>query len=156
MQNLNLNLGMQSFILQDGCPPLRFRPDDVAIYARFMDSLEPISKISDEYEADIKASSNSENENAETFLRAAKKHDLRVKQILTDVFGSHNDFDKILGGISLFNETDGKSNIEIIMDALLPLFDKGINDYADTIAGEAAEEAHLNREQRRALEHGRG
>lgn len=154
MEKLNISLGIRSFQLQEGCPPLRFRPDDPNVYARVLEAVDTLEAIGTEYTEEARKVDTESENGAKDALLLMKRYDAKAKSVLNEAFGAQNNFDHILGGVSLLNTTDGKPNFEIVLDALTPLFEDGIHKYADELAKSEGANAAMNREQRRALEHG--
>lgn len=148
MQNLNIKTGVKEYQVTEGGAPLRFNPADQNIYSRFVNSIEKIKAIETEASKNaVSVPETVEDAGAEA-LRIMADADRKMKNVLNEVFGGDNDFDKILCGINLLavNE-DGKRIMEAFMEAITPILTDGAKTYADM----EVSAAKLNREQRRSL-----
>lgn len=127
---------------------LRFNPSDPNVYARFFDAAEQIQKI----EQDLIAKGESLKENSgEVAIRMMQEADAKVKNILSEVFGDGNDFDKLLGGVNLLAVAcNGERVITNLMQALLPVIEEGAKKCADQKVGDAVKKAKTNRAKREA------
>lgn len=142
MNNLQLDLGIQEFQINDSGELLRFNPSDPNLFNRFLKLPEKISEI----EQKIKEVVN-ENTSIEDGIDAIAKADNEGKLLLNEVFGNNNDFDKILHGINIMAVgSNGNRIIVNLFNALLPIFQSG----AQKSANEKLSIAKTNRAQRRA------
>ena len=129
---------------------LRFNPSDPNVYARFFDAAEQIQKI----EKDLVAkgeSLNNEEKDGEAAIRLMQEADKKVKELLGQVFGPGNDFDKLLGGVNILAvAVNGERVVTNLMQALLPVIEQGAKKCAEQKVGNAVSQAKTNRAQRRA------
>lgn len=162
--NLTIDTGLKEFSV-NGRHTMSFNPSDPSVYNRFMEVMEDISSIEDNYiekmqslaleaeTVDLPETVDSEGfKTAKNSLLVMKEADSAVKEKLNYVFGSHNNFDEILDGVNVLAVADnGERVITNLLTALTPILEKGIQKHADQRADEAVQTANLNREQRRAL-----
>lgn len=151
MQKLNVDLGVREYQIGNGV--LRFNPNDLNIYHRFM---EAGKKIQDVEKKLVKDGEGLRTETAgEQVLQLMNRADADVKQILRYVFGSHNDFDTILGGVNVMSVAgNGERVITNLINALAPVLQKGAEACAQQQVNAAVGKAQLNRAQRRAMARG--
>lgn len=129
---------------------LRFNPSDPNVYARFFDAAEQIQQIEKDLTEKGKALSTNE-ENGEAAIRLMQEADKKVKELLGQVFGQGNDFDKLLGGVNLLAvAVNGERVVTNLMQALLPVIEQGAKKCAEQKVGDAVQKAKNNRAQRRA------
>lgn len=129
---------------------LRFNPSDPNVYARFFDAAEQIQQIEKDLTEKGKATANDE-ENGEAAIRLMQEADKKVKELLGQVFGAGNDFDKLLGGVNLLAvAVNGERVVTNLMQALMPIIEDGAKKCADQRVGDAVALAQKNRAQRRA------
>lgn len=147
MEQLIFDTGVKEYQLPGGV--LRFNPTDPNVYARFMDCTEKIRAVEQEQAAKAKILSDKNTENVgEESLRIMRETDRKFKEILNDVFGHGNDFDKLLEGVNLMAvATNGERVIVNLLNALQPIMEAGANTYVNA----EVNTAKLNREQRRAM-----
>lgn len=151
MEILNFDSGIKEYQLTAGGELLRFNPSDPNVYARYMDAMDKIKAV--EKKAAAKANTidttKGEEKTGEAMLRLMRDTDKQMKQILNDIFGQGNDFDKILCGVNLMAvASNGNRVVTNLIEALQPIMENGAKACA---AGEV-EEAKLNRAQRRAMQ----
>ena len=85
-------------------------------------------------------------------LRLLAQADREIKDVLTQVFGQENDFDKLLGGVNLLAVAgNGQRVISNLLEALQPIMVAGAESCARQQVDGAVEQARLNRAQRRGL-----
>lgn len=157
MNKLSVDTGRKEFEI-NGQHMLRFNPSDPNVYNRFMEAHKEILAIESQFEQEINKLGFSDEvdekgfaktENAMKIMRGA---DVKVKEMLSYVFGTQNNFDEILDGVNVLAfGTNGERVITNLLHALMPVIEGGMQDYTDAAAKEAVEQANLNREQRRAL-----
>lgn len=148
MQILNIKTGVKEYQVTEGGALLRFNPADQNIYSRFVNSIEKIKNIENEASENAASVPESAEAMGAEALRIMAEADRKMKNVLNEVFGGDNNFDKILCGINLLavNE-DGKRIMEAFMEAITPILTYGAKTYADMEVAAAK----LNREQRRSL-----
>ena len=129
---------------------LRFNPSDPNVYARFFDAAEQIQQIEKNLTEKGKTLANNE-ENGEAAIRLMQEADKKVKELLGQVFGPDNDFDKLLGGVNILAvAANGERVITNLMQALLPVIERGVKKCAEQKIIDAVEKAKANRAQRGA------
>lgn len=127
---------------------LRFNPSDPNVYARFFDVAEQIQQIEKELIAKGKSLSNSES-SGESAIRFMQEADKKVKELLGQVFGPGNDFDKLLGGVNLLAvAVNGERVVTNLLNALLPIIEQGAKKCAEQRVDDAVQLAKKNRAQR--------
>ncbi len=146
MKTLSFDIGIREFQIE-GAGVLRFNPSDFNVYNRFISAKDEIQKVEDELVA--KGTALGDNPDGSDVIKLMREADLRVKGILTDVFGAQNDFDEILNGVNLMAvSSNGERVITNFLAALAPVMQDGLRSLAKNDA-EAAKSGP-NRAQRRA------
>ncbi len=149
MKKISFDSGVQEFQINDN-GVLRFNPSDPNVYRRFFEAKDHIGKYAEEYEkklAEVENQQPDERSAAEIAFAEMADIDKKVKAELTYVFGAENDFDKILGGVSLLAVTKTGYVITNLFEALLPIIEQGAKDQAQA----KVTEIKANREMRRAM-----
>ena len=149
MEKLNISVGIKRYQLVEGGEPLSFNPADPNVYARYMEMIPRIKAVEQEMARKAKTiDANAANAGEQT-LQIMRETDLRMKQILNEIFGKENDFDQILCGVNLMAVTEGGNRvINNVLEALTPV----MNDGAKSCVNTEVAAAKLNREQRRAMQ----
>lgn len=144
MEKLQFDSGVKEYRINGG-GVLRFNPGDPNLYARFLEAADKLQQI----EQDL-AQKAQLLEGADTGTAAVKlmaEADQQMKQLLSWVFGQHNDFDKALGGVNLLAVAgNGERVVTNLLQALQPVLVAG----AETYAAQACEDAVKKAQQRRA------
>ena len=149
MQKLVFDSGIREYQINEN-GVLRFNPSDPNVYARFFDAAERIKGIEKDLVEKGKIL-DAEKDTGEAVISLLAEADRQTKEILTGVFGTENDFDKILGGVNLLAPaTNGERIITNFINALLPVIQEGAERFAQQQIADAQAAAALNREQRRA------
>lgn len=152
MQKLVFDIGVQEFRLGN-TGVLRFNPSDPNVYARFMKAMDKLPAIESELVEKAKCleQSDSEEPNGTEVLRLLEEADLKVKQLLNDVFGGGNDFNEILRGVNLLAVAgNGERVITNLLAALQPVLVNGAEQISKQKVDAAVARAQMNRAQRRA------
>lgn len=146
MQQINFDSGIREFQINGG-GVLRFNPSDLNVYSRFMNALDDLRKVETKLEEKFKALA-TEGTGVD-FLQLSAEADREVKRILSDVFGSQNDFDAIFAGVNVMTPTaNGEMVLTNFLNAMKPIIEQGARDFAK---GQAkAVKNTQNRAQRRA------
>lgn len=148
MEKLNISVGLKQYQLVDGGAPLCFNAGDPNVYARYMEMIPHIKDVEKEMAAKAKSVDIDKPDSGEKTLQIMRETDLRMKDILNQIFGMGNDFDRILCGVNLMAVTeDGARVINNVLDALTPIMSDGAKACVDT----EVKAAKLNREQRRSM-----
>lgn len=147
MEKIVFDSGIKEFQVNNN-GVLRFNPSDPNLYARFYDAAEQIRQIEKNLEEQGKTLEASEA-NGETVIRYLQEADKRAKELLGQVFGAENDFDKLLGGVNLLAVAgNGERVVTNLMQALLPIIENGAKLCADQKVDEAVQKANKSRAQR--------
>lgn len=149
MEQLIFDSGIKEYQI-NGKGVLRFNPSDPNVYARFMDLVPKINEIEQEMNEKAKQVDRSNKEEAgKNILRFMRETDRKVKAVLNEIFGSENDFEKILEGVNLMAvASNGERVVSNLMDALQPIMESG----AQACVKSEVDAAKLNRQQRRAMQ----
>ena len=129
---------------------LRFNPSDPNVYARFFDAAEQIQKIEQDLTEKGEKLKNGED-NGEAAIRLMQEADKKVKDLLSQVFGPGNDFDKLLGGVNILAVAgNGERVVTNLMHALTPVIEKEAEKCFNKKVDAAVRKAKGNRAARRA------
>ncbi len=146
MEKIQFDSGVKSFRF-NGTGTLRFHPGDPNLYARFMESTEKLQELEKELQAKMEALSGEDSGVAAVKLLSIA--DRKMKKLLSWVFGEENDFDKLLGGVSLLAVGEnGQRVVTNLFHALEPVLLAG----AQSCAREKAEQAVSKAKARRAAQ----
>ena len=152
MEKLIFDTGVKEYKI-NGSGILRFNPSDPNVYARFLDAMEKIQMVEKKLvdkTAEIEYAGDQEQSGA-AVLRMMAEADREIKEILAQVFGAGNDFDKILGGVNLLAVAgNGERVITNLLQALQPIMVSGAESCAKQQVDGAVAQAKQNRAQRRA------
>ena len=133
---------------------LTFNPSDFNVYQRFFGLLKELPELEKRYVAQVEQSSGGTSgedsfQLAGRELARARDMDREIKDKLGAVFGPGNDFDALLGGVNVMAVgNNGQRGITNLLNALAPYIEEG----AERHRQDAAREARLNRERRRAVQ----
>lgn len=115
MEKLTIDCGVRQFKI-NGKGVLRFNPTDPNVYARFAELLEQMPQPQG----------------------SLSQYDKQLKAALEQVFPG-NDFETLLEGVSLLAvASDGQTVFANLVQALLPVLEQGMADYARQVAQEEA------------------
>lgn len=129
MKNITLDTGVEEFSFQGG-GVLRFNPCDPNLYARFLEMEDKMQEIEDELNR-----ASGDGTKPEVVIRLSREADRKAKALLDHVFGGENDFDKILGGVSLLAVTgNGQRVVSNLMAVLETILTEGAARFASTKA----------------------
>ena len=132
MENIQFDSGLRSYRVNGG-ELLRFNPGDPNLYARFLESVDKLKAV----EAEL---SGEELSGAEETLKLLSRADGKMKDILNWVFGSHNDFHRILQGINLLAVAEnGERVVTNLFAALEPVLIAGARECAARQAAQMRE-----------------
>ena len=134
MQIIEFDDGMRGYRINNG-GVLRFNPADPNIYTRFMQLDEKMEQLQQQLKG------------IQDIAQQMSAADRGMKQMLGWVFGEHNDFDALLGGVSLLAVAcNGKRVLTNLLEALEPLLLEGAESCVADLADQAAEHAAARRE----------
>lgn len=148
MEKLNISVGIKRYQLVENGALLSFNPSDPNVYARYMEAVPKIKSVEQEMAGKARAIDINANDAGEKSLQIMRETDKRMKNILNEIFGGENDFEKILCGVNLMAVTENGRVINNVLDALTPIMAEGAKACVDT----EVSAAKLNREQRRAMQ----
>ena len=142
MEKIQFDSGMKRYRINGG-GVLQFNPADPNLYARFMGMTRKLDEIQKRLE----------QEETGDGLQLLQQADKEMKQLLGWVFGAHNDFDSLLGGVSLLAvASNGQWVITNLLAALEPVLEAGAESCARIQVQQAVEKANKRREgQRRSV-----
>ena len=129
MVKLNIDTGVEEFEINGGEAAgggvLRFNPSDPNVYNRFFDArdrlIEMDQEINERQQA-LRDETASDEDKAAAFLKVLREYDIKIKSLLSEVFGPENDFDRILGGVNLAAAaTNGERVVTNLLAALTPI-----------------------------------
>lgn len=148
MEQLIFDSGVKEYQLPGGI--LRFNPSDPNVYARFVECTDKIRAVEQQMAAKAKIAADQHRDNiGEESLRIMRETDTKIKNILNEIFGHGNDFDKLLEGVNLMAvATNRERVISNLLGALQPIMEAGAKG---CVSSEVAA-AKMNREQRRAMQ----
>lgn len=129
---------------------LRFNASDPNVYRRFYELAKELPELEKEFAPKVKAG-DSEFQQTGATLEELKRMDTEIKARLAHVFGEQNDFDALLGGISLMAYgKNGELVVTNFLNALAPYLEAGAKQHMKEAASVAVSEARGKRAQRRA------
>lgn len=141
MEKIQFDSGIREYRL-NGMGALRFNPGDPNLYARFMEAADRIGEI----EKELTLQAQAEGASLAALLQSA---DRRMKETLGWVFGPGNDFDKLLGGVSLLAvASNGERVVTNLFAALEPVLVSG----AEAMTRQKTDEAVAKARHRRAAQ----
>ena len=152
MEKLIFDTGIKEYKI-NGTGVLRFNPSDPNVYARFLDAMDKIRAVEEKLVSRAKELETAEDrqDSGAAALRLMAEADRETKDILAQVFGMGNDFDKILGGVNLLAVAgNGERVITNLLSALQPIMVEGAENCAKQQVDGAVAQAKQNRAQRRA------
>ena len=143
MEKLHFDSGMRSYRLGSG-GVLKFNPGDPNVYARFLEAAEKIRTV--ETDLQQQAQNLDVQDAGAAAVKLMEQADKKIKELLSWVFGSHNDFDVILQGVNLLAVTDsGERVITNLFEALQPVLVEGARRCASQTAQTAVAKANARR-----------
>lgn len=146
MEKISFDSGIKEYRI-NGSGVLRFNPGDPNLYVRFLDAAEKIQRIEETLTQQAKQLDNADSGTQAVKLMA--QADKQMKEILGEVFGTGNDFDKILGGVNLLAVAgNGERVVTNLFAALQPILVAG----AERCAKETGETAVQKAKARRAAQ----
>jgi hypothetical protein len=147
MQKLNFDLGLREYEVGGGV--LRFNPSDPNVYARFVEAGHKLIEI--EQRLVDKAKTANPEAAGQSALKLMAEADQEIKDMLSWIFGSHNNFDVIFCGTNVLSVgANGERVITNFIHAIQPIMESGAKKCAKQQIGNAAAKAQMNRAQRRA------
>ena len=143
MQKLNFDLGIKEFEIGGGV--LRFNPSDPNVYARFVKMSDKL--VEAEQRLTEKAKEYKGKEVGKDMLQIMEDVDKEMKDLLSWVFGTQNDFEVLFCGANILGVgSNGERIITNFIHAVEPILKKGSRNCAK----QQVNQAKMNRAQRRA------
>ena len=143
MQQIKFDSGMKQYRI-NGAGVLSFNPADPNVFARFLEATEKIRGI--EAEMLQKAAAISAETAGEDTLRLMAETDRKMKALLGEIFGSHNDFHAILQGVNLLAVADnGERVVTNLFSALEPVLIEGVKACTGQAKKQALAKANARR-----------
>lgn len=135
---------------------LVFNPSDFNVYERFYALIDELPQLEKQYAAEVEIPDEDTKDEQSVAVALAGRELIRAKEIdalikskLSHVFGSENDFDKLLGGVNIMAfGSNGERIITNFLNAIIPYIESGLSKHT----GDEVAAAHANREQRRAAQ----
>lgn len=153
MQKLNVDLGILEYEICGRT--LRINPSDPNLYDRFVKASKEILEL-EENLAEKTSSLPDGEENGMEVVRMMREADTKTKDLLNRTFGLDNDFEEILQGVNLMAVgTNGERIVTNLLNALIPIVEKGVKTFRDSKVNAALSLAKANRAQRRAAAKGK-
>ena len=144
MEQIRFDSGMKKYRI-NGCGVLEFNPSDPNVFARFLQATEKIRNI--ETELTRQASAIQPESAGEEMLRLMAEADSKMKALLGEIFGGHNDFHGILQGVNLLAVAEnGQRVVTNLFSALEPILVEG----AKACTGQAKAQAVAKAQARRS------
>lgn len=138
MEKIQFDSGMRSYRINDA-GVLRFNPADPNVYTRFLEAVEKLREVE-------KKLTREETGSAEKLLQCMSRADREMKEILSWVFGSHNDFAALLEGVNLLAVAgNGERVVTNLFAALEPVLTEGAKRCAAEQTQAAVEKARERR-----------
>lgn len=143
MEKISFDSGIKEYRINGG-GVLRFNPGDPNLYVRFLEAAEKIQAVEEKLTQQAK-----QLEDADSGTQAVKlmaQADKQMKEILGEVFGAGNDFDKILGGVNLLAVAgNGERVVTNLFAALQPILVAGAERCAKQTSDAAVQKAKARR-----------
>lgn len=119
MEKIQFDSGIRAYRINGG-GILRFNPCDPNLYSRFLDCVQKLQAVETEL------TGQAEKADGEQLVKLMTTADEKMKGILNWVFGSDNDFHKLLEGVNLLAVADnGERVITNLFTALEPVLTQG-------------------------------
>ena len=119
MEKIQFDSGIRSYHINGG-GILRFNPCDPNLYSRFMEAVEKLQAV----EAEL--TNQAQTAKDQDILKLMEDADKKMKEILNWVFGSSNDFHKLLDGVNLLAVAENSERVVTnLFRALEPVLVEG-------------------------------
>ena len=143
MEQIRFDSGMKKYRI-NGNGVLEFNPRDPNLFARFLEATEKIRDI--ETALTQQASAIAPESAGEETLRLMAEADRKMKNLLGEIFGSHNDFHAILQGVNLLAVAEnGQRVVTNLFSALEPILLEGAKVCTGEAKAQAVEKARVRR-----------
>ena len=148
---LNIDTGVEEFRV-NGRGVLRFNPADPNLYHRFFAAGAELDGYDAALTKALAALDGDEQQRAAAGLALLNEYDGKIKKLLTGIFGAENDFDAILGGVTLAGGgANGKRGVQNLLEARTPSLREGAERRLTAAADAAAARADAARAERGAV-----
>ena len=160
VKKLKLNSGIETYDIDNGTEKgakLKVNFSDTNLYSRFLEMEKSLSDIEKEFEVEtsefkgeIDETGFSNQTQSRNVIKIMRDFDVKIKNKLSDVFGSDNDFDNIFAGVNVMS-LDGKGNsiISNFLSMITPIIEQSL-DNVRKADSDTVKKLVGNREQRRA------
>lgn len=149
MEKLIFGTGLKRYEVNDNGAIFSFNPTDINLYARFLKMRDEIFKIGADVEKKGDEINPNDESNAESFALMLAAADKRAKQVLTECFGSANDFDHIFDGANIFSPSaTGNWLITDFIMAITPIVEKEVANFTKEKAKRKASQVKQNKAKR--------
>lgn len=119
MEKIQFDVGQRSYRINGG-GILRFNPCDPNLYRRFMEAVEKLQAVEEALTQQAQSARDGD------ILALMADADRKMKEILNWIFGSGNDFHKLLEGINLLAVAEnGERVVTNLFEALEPVLVEG-------------------------------
>lgn len=143
MEKISFDSGIKEYRINSG-GVLRFNPGDPNLYVRFLEAAEKIQAVEDGLTQQAKLLE--ETDSGTQAVKLMAQVDKQMKEILGEVFGAGNDFDKILGGVNLLAIAgNGERVVTNLFAALQPILVAGAERCAKQTSDDAVQKAKARR-----------
>ena len=143
MRELNFDSGIVEYRV-NGKATLSFNRSDPNLYNRMQDLSSKLAAI----DSDLKKEKNAADDGL-ALMKILSAYDKRIKAELSFVFGEQNDFDAIFEGQNVMSIAgNGQLLITNFLDAIRPVIESGVKEYAKLEAANAVAQAKRERANR--------
>lgn len=139
MAEIKLDMGLREY--QVGCGVLRFNPTDPNLYHRFLETADQMEKLEQEMSRQAQQAAD-----AQKGLALLADADRQAKELLNQCFGAGNDFEAVLGGVSLLAVCkNGQRAVTNLLTALQPVLEEGARAFYENAAAPELQRAEARR-----------
>ncbi|MEY8360051.1 hypothetical protein AALA99_13690 [Anaerotruncus colihominis] len=143
MRELNFDSGIVEYRV-NGKATLSFNRSDPNLYSRMQDLSSKLAAI----DSDLKKEKDAADDGL-ALMKILSAYDKRIKAELSFVFGEQNDFDAIFEGQNVMSIAgNGQLLITNFLDAIRPVIESGVKEYAKLEAANAVAQAKRERANR--------
>lgn len=143
MRELNFDSGIVEYRV-NGKATLSFNRSDPNLYNRMQDLSSKLAAI----DSDLKKEKDAADDGL-ALMKILSAYDKRIKAELSVVFGEQNDFDAIFEGQNVMSIAgNGQLLITNFLDAIRPVIESGVKEYAKLEAANAVAQAKRERANR--------
>lgn len=130
MEKLTFDTGKRKYQINESDAVLIFNPTDPNVYARIMDTAEKIEEMERKCMDRARAEeAKGDKETGAIVLDTLRDMDRQAKTLLSQAFGSENDFDAIFGGVNIIaKRKDGSRVIDAFLEAIFPIIEHGVSE----------------------------